>query len=355
MKTLLVHAPTTPLFGLPLLFILALLGFPQGAFGASVSDEGIPITTTSLQEPPATTLPAYKTEFTPSRDVFGDFVVGPAKTELLLKPGESKTTEILVTNRMGVERTFSLDVEDVTGTESGDSSVVLLGDERGPYTLKDYLQFPSETVTLDHAERARIPVTVSIPENAEPGGRYGSVIIQTVTDDVSTEEGVNTVSRSAIVSRIATLFFVTVEGETEVGGMLEKFTTIPEKSWFQNGPIQFGIYFRNTGNVHLNPYGHLRITNMFNEEVGYVELDPWFALPQSRRFREVTWERNYLFGKYTAELEISPGFGDEIETAAYTFWVIPYSLIFGIFVGVFILIFIIRLFFRTFEFKRRSS
>lgn len=337
---------------LTILLAITLTSHSVSVFAASTTEAVEEATSTALVSS-ATPQPSYKTEFIPSKDILGDFVVGPAKAEISLQPGESRTTEVLITNRMGVTRTFSLEVEDITGTDSGDTSVVLLGDEIGPYTLKDYLKFPSERVTLEHGERARIPVTVSIPENAEPGGRYGSVIIQTVTSDTVAGDNQNTVSKSAIVSRIATLFFVTVEGEAEVAGELEKFTTVPAKTWFQNGPINFGIYFRNTGNVHLNPYGYLRIKNMFGEEVGYVELDPWFALPQSLRFREVIWERDFLLGKYTAELEMSPGYGEEILRAEYVFYVIPLTLIVGIFVGLFLLVFLLRMFFKTFEFKRR--
>ena len=84
---------------------------------------------------------AYTIETIPGQGVFGDFVAGPGKVELEIKPGESKTVNITVTNRMGDDRFFNLEVEDFTGSNNPEATVVLLGNERGPYSLKDIFHF----------------------------------------------------------------------------------------------------------------------------------------------------------------------------------------------------------------------
>lgn len=297
---------------------------------------------------------SYTIESIPGGEVIGDFVVGPGKTELFLAPGESANVELIITNRTGIERQFNFEVEDITGTNNPERPVVLLGDDRGPYTLKDYIALPEESIDLKHGERARILVTVSIPSNAEPGGRYGSVLVTTVSKDAAAGNTGGTAPQSAIISRVGSLFFVVIEGDTEIEGKLEGFTAIPEKRWFFEGPIRFGIYFRNNGSVHLNPYGEMRVTNILGEEVGFMEIGPWFALPDSLRFREVAWDREFLFGKYTARININRGYDDIIDTMEYTFWIVPWKSLLVAFGGVFVILFLLRLFFRTFEFKRKS-
>ncbi len=296
----------------------------------------------------------YTTEFITSDKVIGDFVVGPGKTEMSLAPGESGQVELIITNRTGELKQFNFEIEDVTGSQNPDSAVILLGDKRGPYTLKDYIELPQTSIELENNERARVPVTVKIPLDAEPGGRYGSVLVTTVTRDAETGDGGGATPQSAIISRISTLFFVIVEGDVEISGSLKDFTTLPQKKWFNNGPIRFGIYFENTGLVHLNPYGILRVSNIFGEEVGYVEIEPWFALPKSLRFREVEWNRGLLFGKYTATIEINRGYDDVIDTLDYSFWVLPWKIITAGLIVLFLVLFIIRAFFRKFEFKRKE-
>jgi hypothetical protein len=300
---------------------------------------------------------SYTTEFLDATDgsIPGDFVVGPGKAELVIEPGSSRTIELMVTNRTGETRIFNFEVEDATGSYDPTSPVVLLGDDRGPYTLKDYISYPHQSIELEHNERARIPVTVTIPADAEAGGRYGSLLVTTVTKNAEVDASAGASAASAVVSRVGTLFFVTIPGETVIEGALQSFATVPDKQFFNEGPINFQLLFENKGNIHLNPYGEIRITNLFDEEVGFMELDPWFAMPQSLRSREVSWDRGLLIGRYTATAHINRGYGDNIDTQSVTFWVLPWKVVLPIFVGLFVVFFLIRFFAKNFEFKRRSK
>lgn len=232
--------------------------------------------------------PWYTSDWVGGNDLnLGDFVVGPGRTEIQVKPGETVTRLITLTNRISANRTFEFIVEDIAGGDDG-ASIKLLGESRGPYTLKDYISFPANRITLGLGERAQIPVTISIPPDAEPGGKYGSVLITTVQDDGTDGTEGAPATRSPIIARIGTLFFITVPGDIETAGETKSFSLVGAPWWYEKGPIPFGIAFENTGSIHLNPYGELRITNMFGEEVGYMELDPWFVLPKSMRTREVS-------------------------------------------------------------------
>lgn len=286
---------------------------------------------------------------------YGDFVVGPGKVELPLNPGETRVVEMTVTNRMGVERVFNIEVEDAAGSRDASRPVVLLGDDTGPYTLKDYLSVPEWSFRLKAGERARIPVTVSLPADSEPGGRYGSVLVTTTS--VGEDSGLTSDARSGsvIISRIGTLFFITTPGKVELEGQLEQFTTTPQRKVYNSGPINFAILFDNAGSIHLNPYGAISVTNMLGEEVGFVELDPWYALPQSLRYREVEWGREFLFGRYTATLELNRGYNDIIDTATVTFWVLPVHIVGPLVGGLVLLVLIIRYIATRFEFRRKSD
>ena len=314
------------------------------------SDELTATSTVSEPEPAV----AYSLQRLVGDEVIGDFVLSPSKIELEIPAGESRIANLSVSNRIGETHTFSLDVEDMTGTDDLERSVVLLGDDTGPYTLKDYISIPNTEFELDHNLKATIPVTVSVPADAEPGGRYGSVLVRTVTQPATDGEG-TTAPGSAIVSRIGALFFVTIPGDIATAGELKDFATIPEQSWFARGPIDFAITYENTGSVHTNPYGEIRIMNMLDEEVGFIQLDPWFVLPNAVRLREVTWDRELLFGRYTAVLKLNRGYDDVVDEMTVTFWVLPWQYVAGAFVGVFILFLFVRGFFRTFEFRRKSS
>jgi len=240
-----------------------------------------------LPSPPTPAELGIIIEQIPGNDIqIGDFVVGPGRAEFEVAAGRSVTREITITNRVDDNRTFEFTVQDMSGSADGRDAVVLLGDQDGPYSLRDYVSLPVNRITLRLGERARIPVTVTMQPNAEPGGYYGAVLASTVQDD-GEEIGVN--ARSPIVARIGTLLFITVPGTIERSSQLIDFSTLNKQRFFTTGPIDFVLANENTGTIHLNPYGELRVTNMLGAEVGYVELDPWFVLPKAIRTREITW------------------------------------------------------------------
>lgn len=279
------------------------------------------------------------------------FVIAPGKAELEVEPGDTVTYEVTVSNRMDDGRTFRLEFEDMAGTEDGSRAVRLLGDQYGPHTMRDFFSVPDTEFTLDENQRARLPITISVPENAEPGGYYGAVLVSTVQrDDV---RGPGTGAASPVIARVGTLFFLTIPGEIERGGAVREFSLTEPQWWYERGPIGLSLLMENTGSVHLNPYAEVRITNMFGEEVGFLELEPWFVLPKSLRLREFTWDREWLLGHYTATANINLGYDDRIEEVSVSFWVLPWKVVGGIFIVVFLVLFIFRAFFRTFEIKRK--
>lgn len=294
--------------------------------------------------------PWYKIEQLIGNPQVGDFVVGPGRTELSIKPGETKTFTLSVANRISDDRAFKLEVVDINGTPDGSSALQVIEGERGPYSVLDYITFPEDTITLKLGERARLPITVSVPADAEPGGYYGSILVSTVQVSASTETAT---PRNPIIARVGSHVFLTIEGEQEVGGEVLGISTLPSSWWYETGPITFGISYENTGSLHTNAYGQLSIKNLLNEEVGFVEIEPWFILPKSIRTREIEWNREFLFGRYTAVASINRGYDDIVDEVSVTFWVLPWKLVALLFGGLFIVFLVLRLFFRTFEFKRK--
>jgi len=150
---------------------------------------------------------AYTIEDLRDIPVENDFVLAGSKVELWLDPGQSYTKELLITNRLGKRMDFTIEIEDFEGTKDLENPTKLLGDERGPYSLKDYLKPELMNFSLEHGQRMILPVTVEIPLNAEPGGRYGSVLI---TANPSSAEGSVEKEKAKgqinLITRLASLF-----------------------------------------------------------------------------------------------------------------------------------------------------
>ena len=337
---------------LRLLLALAIIATPlSGEVFAQSDTASTTASTSNAVAETAATGNWYRSEQISGNIQVGDFVVGPGRSEITVSPGETIIQEIIVTNRISPNRTFTLEVEDITGSSDASQAVSLTGGERGPYSIRDYISFPETTFNLDLGERARIPVTITIPADAEPGGFYGSVLVST---DRTPEPDAEQVSRSPIIARIGSLLFVRVRGDAEISGKTDNIHVIGDKWWFEKGPIPLAITYENTGSVHVNPYGEVSVKNMFGEEVGFIELEPWFVLPKSLRSREIDWDREFLLGRYTVTAKVNRGYDDIVDEVSTSFWVLPWKIVVGSFVIIFLLIFGLRAFFRTFQFSRKQ-
>ncbi len=257
-------------------------------------------------------------------EVVGDYVVGPGSYDLLLSPGESTTRNINVTNRTGKVLKVTVEIEDMTG--DAQTGTKLLGSDRGPYSLKDFLHPEEMTFKLSHGERGVLPVNIDIPNDAEPGGLYGSVLIRVDTETPDVKEQVDgAAGQVTILSRVAVLFFVRIKGNTKEEGRLTSFTA--DKYFYQKSPVKFNIAYENTGRVHLNPYATVEIFNLMGKKIDEIDVAPWFVMPGVTRNRDVVWDKNLAFGKYTAKLKLNRGYQDLSDNEEISFWIVPMKIL----------------------------
>jgi hypothetical protein len=196
-----------------------------------------------------------------------------------------------------------------------------------------------------------LPITIVIPQNAEPGGHNGAVLVSTSVTGQSTgnsQEGAVPVLN--VTGRVAAVYLVRVKGEVIEDGFLEDFRLTSGQKFYERGPISFDILFRNNGNVHLNIYGAVMIKNSAGQTVGEIDLSqPWFAMPNSLRLRTVSWDRGLLFGRYTATANINRGYQDIVDAKSVSFWVVPWKTLVPFAVGLFVFIALVVWFSNKFE------
>lgn len=239
------------------------------------------------------------------------FSVSPAKIELSLGPGESITQNILIKNDLGKSARFFVDVEDFVGSKSTDSAVELLEEGNSPYSLKRYITTGTQDFILRSGESRSLLVSISLPSDVPPGGRYAAVLVSTET--VGTGPITPTVR-----TRIGSLFFVKIDGPVKESGNLTNFGLLGG-SFKIAKPGRFFVGYENDGNVYLSPYGIIEIKNIFNQKVGEQIIDPWFVMPGSERVRDMEQVNLPGWGIYKAELSLNRGYKDIIDKDNYYF------------------------------------
>ncbi len=281
-----------------------------------------------------------------------DFVLEPGKMEVFLNPGESVVKYISITSRIKDKTKFKVATEDFVGSREEKSTVILLGNEKSPYSFRDNLIPSATNFTLGFGDHIVLPVTISVPYNAAPGGYYASVI---VSNEPQVREDAAQAPGARLISRVGVLFFIRVNGQAHEEGYVEDFRVKEPHIIYPSAPDNFEILFNNVGSVHLAPFGIIHITNTLGNAVAELPVDAYFAMPDSLRYRTVEWrDQGFRFGRYKATLELHKGYGDQIETKTVAFWVIPWMIVVPVVVGLFIIVFIIFFFLSMFELRRKK-
>lgn len=286
-----------------------------------------------------------------------DFVLEPAKQEVFLNPGQSSTNTLYVTDRVQGTTTFSISVQDIKGSSNPNAPVVILGPgDVTPDSAQNFISIPAKQFTLTFGERATIPVTITIPKNTSPGGYYAAVLVSNEPTVTAETQNASTAGTTRVISRIGTLFFIRVNGPANPAGMLQGFriNAPSNQAIYNSGPFTFEILFNNTGNLYLTPYGTITIKNMFGETVATIPVNAYYSLPQSLRYRDIAWDGQALFGRYTATLTLNRSYGNIVDTQTLTFWVIPWKFLIIAFIILFVIVLGGILFLRRFEIRKKQ-
>lgn len=215
-----------------------------------------------------------------------------------------------------------MQVEDIA--PSGDSGEVTVEPaDSESYSLASWVQYDKGEFSLKPKEEKIIKFTIVIPNNAEPGGHYGSILA-----GVRAIAGIEATG-SLILPRVGTLLLITIPGEIKENLTIKDFSA-PRYSEY--GPVNFTFRFENQGTAHVKPAGLITITNWLGRKVVDVEFSSKNVLPGAVRKFEASWQNKWIFGgRYTATLSGSYGsLNTPLIPRVITFWAFPWKVGAGI-------------------------
>jgi len=265
------------------------------------------------------------------------FIVSPAKQEITLNPGESVIRNVYITNKLGFDSDFQINVEDISGGADQSEIIKYYGQNLGPYSIRNYVVVNSDRVRVSAGETKVVPVMITLPNSQKPGGLYGGIFVTAVTQ--TGQAGMN------VSTRIGSLIFLRVKGNVLEQSEIKKFGTFSGQSIFgNNSPLDFVVSVANTGNVYLNPYGMIEIKDYRGRVIDRLPIEPWFVFPDSVRSRSLTWKNPPLAGFFTATLYLNHGYTLPHATVlSVHFVIIPVWIIVSILLGLIILFIVYKL------------
>ncbi len=277
----------------------------------------------------------------------GDFTVGPARVFLEIPAGEERVVELQITNREGRIAAFDLSAEDFDADPERDGTPRFYAtDIEGLYPAREWITPELDRMELRHAERAFVRITIRVPEDAEPGDHQAALI---VTRDVESQP----VGGFEIISRVASLFVITVPGDIVQEGYITRLQPRHYINW--SFPVTLNLAARNAGTVYMAPEGAISVRNIFGITVDEILIKDWFILRNSSRQRDFNWEPLFALGYYRAVTDLTVFGNRPLQPVSTSFWVIPLLPVLLLLLLIFLVSFLVQYFSARFEIRRKPG
>jgi len=262
------------------------------------------------------------------------FVVIPPKLELTAEPGEVIQSAIRLQNQTENEVNIYVGMSDFIVRDMSGTVELVDPETAGEWALSQWLSFTPTTLTIPAGEQGSVSITISVPEDALPGGRYASVYFSEsgLVEEGQTITGVAMEIRSLVLLRIA--------GPITEEAIVRRFQA-PRFSEY--GPINFTTELANLGNFHISPVGAIGIKNILGKTVATMDLEQRNIFPGASQLYTNTWDKKWLFGRYKATLTATYGEQSLPLTATIFFWVWPWKITLAVIIVIILIILLIFL------------
>jgi hypothetical protein len=267
----------------------------------------------------------------------------PVKFVLDLQPGALYTDSVIITNNGESPLTLQPSLESFVPT--GEANISFVKNAGNGSSLADWVKVTESNIILQPKEERRIPFTITVPSNAAPGGHFAVIFFNAA--DGASASGTTGVG---ILPRVGSLIMVAVPGDIAKGGRIASFTG---PKYVERGPLGFNVVFENTGSVHYQPEGTVKVTNIFGHTVGTGILDGLFVFPKtSRTMKALVAGDRYYWGPLKVTVSATDGTG-QAHQASLRLWAWPWRITLIPLVGLVLVIFAFIQFRRRFKFQVR--
>lgn len=256
--------------------------------------------------------------------------VVPATIEEPADPGQVLSQELKITNVSGEDKEYYIYKRDIVGVEEGGTPIFAEeGAERTGYEITEWVDFPTEPITVKAGDTVVFPFTITVPENASPGSHFGGVFISAEPPRVR-QMG------AGVGFEVATIISIRISGDVIDDARVRSFST--DRLFYSTKNVSFNAKIENQGNILIRPRGPLEIRNMLGGDPELMTVNDSLAgvFPGTVREFTFSWEDEGVgFGRYEAILALAYDGenGQKTIDASLVFWVFPLKVILPILAG----------------------
>lgn len=270
--------------------------------------------------------------------------ISPPRLEVRGDKGQILKENITLTNDKNVSQEFYLSLANFEAQgETGNPSFVNPKDDLGTW-----ISAPENVIFLP-GESKVVPIIITIPKDAEPGGHFAAVFWGTTPNNATGS------SQVSLGAKVGTLVLLSVNGEVKEDAGLLSFNTENNKFWYKTLPVSFEFRFKNDGGDRVKPTGPITLRDTIFLKVDSIpaNVSEGNVLPGSTRKFTSTWQKferdsnyiapeggfakfwssvsyewkNFAVGLYSANLNIEYGLQKQHVKKMAFFFVFPWELI----------------------------
>lgn len=219
---------------------------------------------------------------------FTNFEIQPEKIEMKIARGGKRIANFKIINHSNSPLNLKIYLSDISFDEKGDK--ILKEKGTTSYSLSDYFVLEKEEYFLEPGKIQTIQCIVNIPSTASPGGRYGTLVIENLSDKFQ--------------KKYLDVIILT-QDKIDTAVDLKNLTILSE----DNDKQFVNLELKNISPVHIIPSGKIILKDSKNVEIASIQLklDNDFLLPETTGMLKGDLKKKLLKGKYFATAEVFYG------------------------------------------------
>lgn len=234
--------------------------------------------------------------------------INKSKIRFSISPGKAEYGEIIVQNQSSEPRSMRVYLSDWDYLPAADGTKEFLPISSTPLSSAAWISFSPAEFTMPPFSQQKIDYSVKVPSGAS-GGYYAALFFESVFAKTQPAKEGMQVGMNLVI-RIATLFYVDVEGTIKRTALIDNLLF---KKDAQNAQYSIGLDFRNTGNVDISLGGTFHIMDDKGLVIARGELNNVHTFPTATAKLSATLKNSLPAGKY--DLVFTLDLGKALEEA----------------------------------------
>ena len=285
-----------------------------------------------------------------------DMTLSPVYIDITTNPGLPASSEFKITNNNNQKEFYKISLVKFKADATGSTISPMDLDKSDEFA--HWISFSDNEFSLESNETKTIKFTIAPPKDAALGYYYGVQVGRIKDKKAGT--------RQTVVSGSVTLPILMEVRSPNAKKELSIVDFSTTNAMYEYLPAEFKVKIKNSGNVHVVPFGDIFIDQGSKKEIAQIQVNEMRGniLPESERVMSTIWNNgfpvrvakkkvdgsvetdkngkvmyetkwnfsklpNFRIGKYTANLVLvyNDGSRDVPIEAAVSFWVFPWKII----------------------------